>query len=60
MILAANIQLVRREGAVEFAWTLMLKKVSNKHLVGLARIRGRYEKFDKSIKVTGGSESITD
>ena len=30
MILTANIQLVRREGAVEFAWTLILKKVSNK------------------------------
>lgn len=33
MFLTANILFVRREGAVEFAWTLILKKVSNKHLL---------------------------
>jgi len=52
---------VRREGAAEFAWTLILKKVRNKHFVGLARqIRGRYEKYDYSINDTGGLEGITD
>lgn len=61
MFLTANILFVRREGAVEFAWTLILKKVSNQHFVGLARhIRERYEKYDNSINDTGGSEGITD